>query len=124
VPPAPFEFSPSLMSLLLQHLSRDSVNVLTLPAQVKWAWEIATAAEATRVMVVLAAETSAQEAIVAQDNVVILVQDAEDRASLAERVSRVEAESVIMLASAHKKVEGIARKIALLEGELAEMRRA
>jgi hypothetical protein len=112
------------MSLLLQHLSRDSVNVLTLPTQVKWAWEIATATEATRVMVVLAAETSAQEAIVAQDNVVILVQDVEDRASLAERVSRVEAESVVMLASAHKEVEGIARKIALLEGELAEMRRA
>jgi hypothetical protein len=48
-----------------------------------------------------------------------------DRATLAEReahkrVSRVEAESATALAFAHGEAEGFTRRIALLEGELAE----
>jgi hypothetical protein len=37
-----------------------------------------------------------------------------------ERVSRVETESAIALASAHEEVEGLIQRIAHLEGELAE----
>jgi hypothetical protein len=38
-------------------------------------------------------------------------------------VLRVEAESTAALASAHEEAEGLVRKITLLEGELAEVRR-
>jgi hypothetical protein len=41
--------------------------------------------EVTHAVVVLAAETSAQEATVAQDSVNLHIKDAEDRAALAER---------------------------------------
>jgi hypothetical protein len=52
-----------------------------------------------------------------------------DWASLAarearERVSKVEAESTMALASAHEEAEGLVRRIALLEGGLVEARRA
>jgi hypothetical protein len=39
-------------------------------------------------------------------------------------VLRVEAESVMMLTSAHEEVKGLVRRIALLEGELAEKHQA
>jgi hypothetical protein len=53
----------------------------------------------------------------------------EDWATLAEReaqerVSRVETENAVVLASACEDAEGLVRKVALLEGELAEARRA
>jgi hypothetical protein len=41
-----------------------------------------------------------------------------------ERVSRVEAENATVLASPRKDAEGLVQKIALLEVELVEMRRA
>jgi hypothetical protein len=41
-----------------------------------------------------------------------------------ERVSRVEVESAAMLASAHEEAKCLVWKIALLEGELVEVRRA
>jgi hypothetical protein len=41
-----------------------------------------------------------------------------------ERVSRVEAENAVALVSAHEDVEVLVRKIAFLEDELAEARRA
>jgi hypothetical protein len=77
--------------------------------------------------VILAAETSAQEAATAQDSTTILFKDADDRAAPAkreahERVSRVEAENATVLASACEDAEGLAQKVALLEGELAEAR--
>jgi hypothetical protein len=76
------------------------------------AWEAAAIAEATRATMVLAAETSAQETTTEQDSAAILIKDVEDRVSLAEReawerVLRVEAESIMMLAFAHNKVEGL-----------------
>jgi hypothetical protein len=85
--------------------------------------------EATCVMVVLAAETSAQEATPAWDSATLRIIDVKDRAALAEmeaweRVSRVEAENATTFASACKDTEGLVRKIALLEGELVEQRRA
>jgi hypothetical protein len=54
------------------------------------------------------------------------VRDAEDWAALAEReaherVSRVEAESTTVLASARGEGNGLAQRIAHLEGELAEV---
>jgi hypothetical protein len=63
------------------------------------------------------------------DSDALLVKDVEDRATLAERetqekVSRVEAENVVALPLAHEDAEGLARKIALLEVELAEEHRA
>jgi hypothetical protein len=80
-------------------------------------------------MTVLAADTSTQEAAAAWGSTVIHVKDAEDQAGLMERearerVSRVEAENTAALASAHEDAEGLVRKIALLEGELVEARRA
>jgi hypothetical protein len=85
--------------------------------------------EASRVTVVLATETSAQEAAVAQDSTAINARDAEDRNALVEReaherVSRVEAENTVALACAREDAEGIVQKISLLEGELVEARRA
>jgi hypothetical protein len=63
------------------------------------------------------------------DSDALLVKDVEDRATLAERetqekVSRVEAENVVALPLAREDAEGLARKIALLEVELAEERQA
>jgi hypothetical protein len=85
--------------------------------------------EVTRVMAMLATETSAREAAVARDNATLRVNDAEDWATLAkrealERVSRVEAENAAVLASACEDAEGFARKIALLEDELTAERQA
>jgi hypothetical protein len=59
----------------------------------------------------------------------MLVKDAEDRATVAEReaqerLSRAEVESAVVLTSTHEEPEGPVRKIALLEGELVEVRRA
>jgi hypothetical protein len=65
-----------------------------------------------RITTVLTTKTSAQEATVAWDSIAILIKDAEDRATLAERearerVSRVEAENAVTLTSSHEEVEGL-----------------
>jgi hypothetical protein len=117
------------MCLFLQHLSRGSANVPVLRAEVTQAWEATTTVVAARVVAVLGAEASALEAAVAWDSTAVRVKDVEDRAPLAERearerVSRVEAENATMLASARKDVESLVRKIALLKGELVELRQA
>jgi CYTH domain-containing protein len=80
--------------------------------------------EAARIAVVLATKTSSQGAAAAWDSATLRVKDVEDRATLAERevlerVSRVEAENTMALASARLDVKGFIWKIALLEGELA-----
>jgi hypothetical protein len=129
VPLASFEFSHPLLFLLLQHLSHGSVNLSSLQVEVTRAPEAAAATEVAHVMVVLAAETSAREAIAARDTAAILVKDAEGRAApvekvARERVSRVEAESVAMLPSAREEAEGLVWKIVLLKGELKEASRA
>jgi hypothetical protein len=95
----------------------------TLQAEGAWVWEAAIAVEVTHVVVVLAAEASAQEAAAARDSVVVLIKDAEDQATLVERevwerVSRVEAENATVLAYAREDVENLVWKIALLKGEL------
>jgi hypothetical protein len=61
-----------------------------------------------------------QEAVVALDNTTLCVEDAEGRATLAEReklerMSRLEAETRVALASTHEDAEGFAGKNALLE---------
>jgi hypothetical protein len=91
--------------------------------------EATAVAEATRVVAVFAIETSAQKAAAAWDSTALHVKDAEDRAALAEReawerVSRVEVENAVVLASAQEDVEGLVWKITFLEGEIAEERRA
>jgi hypothetical protein len=70
-----------------------------------------------------------EEAAATWDSAAVWVKDAEDRAALMERgvqerVSRVEEESTMMLASAFEEIETLVRKITLLEGELAEVCRA
>jgi hypothetical protein len=60
VPLTPFEFSHSLLSLFLQHMSQGSAGTLALQVELTRAWEVATAAEAARVVVVLVTKTSAQ----------------------------------------------------------------
>jgi hypothetical protein len=64
---------------------------------------------------------------VALDSAALHVKDVEDRAALAERearerVSIMEVDNAMALASAHEDVEVLVRKIALLQGELAEER--
>jgi hypothetical protein len=100
-----------------------------LLAKVARAWEAATTMEVTRVTVVLAVETSAQEVVATLDVTTLRVKDAEDQVILAEReawerVSTVEVENVMALAFSREDAEGLVRKIALLEGELAEERLA
>jgi hypothetical protein len=73
---------------------------------------------------ILTTETSVWEAVAAWDSIALRVKDAEDRATLAERealerVSRAEVENATALASTREDVEGLARKITLLEDELA-----
>jgi hypothetical protein len=63
------------------------------------------------------------------DSAAIHVKDAKDYTALAEmeaqeRVSRVEMENTVMLASTHEDAKGLVWKIALFKGELAEARRA
>jgi NADPH-dependent ferric siderophore reductase len=74
-------------------------------------------------VVVLAIETSPREATTMQDSATLHVQDAKDRASLAERealewVSKAEMENATVLASAHEDAEGLAQTVTLLEDEL------
>jgi hypothetical protein len=115
--------------LSLQLLSRRSANVPVLLVEVTWAREVVAAVEAARVTTVLAAETSAQEAAVVRVSAALHVKDAKDPANVAERealerVSRVEVENAMALASAREDAEGFVQKITLLEGDLAAERRA
>jgi hypothetical protein len=80
----------------------------------------AAAIEAARVMIVLAVETSAQQATMVWDSTALHVKDAKDWATLTERealerVSRVETENTEALASSHEDAESFVQKIALLE---------
>jgi hypothetical protein len=100
-----------------------------LLAEVTLAQEAAVTTEATRVMAVLAAKTFAYEATAVRDNTALHVKDAEDRATLVvrealERVSRVEAESAVVLAYIREDAKGFVLKIALLEGEIVVEHRA
>jgi hypothetical protein len=101
----------------------------TLQADVTQAREAAPATEAAHIAVVLAAETSAHEVAATWDSTTLHVKDAEDQTTLAEReprerVLRMEVQNAMALASAREDAEGLVRKIALLEGEFAEERRA
>jgi hypothetical protein len=74
---------------------------------------------------VLAIKTSAWEAAATWDSANLHIKDAEDQVALKERealecVSRVETENSAALSFAHADAEGLARKIVLLEDELAE----
>jgi hypothetical protein len=98
-----------------------------LLAEVARVLEEAAVVEVAHVMAALAAETSAQEATAALDSTALHVEDADDQTALVERealemVLRVEAENATALVSAHEDAEGLVRKIALLEGEHAEVR--
>jgi hypothetical protein len=80
-------------------------------------------------MVVHVAHTSAPDAAVAWDGATNLIKDVEDWAALAKRearksASRVKVTSTAALDSAHEEAEGLVRKMAHLEGELTEARRA
>jgi hypothetical protein len=85
--------------------------------------------EVARVTAVLVAETPTQKATSAWDSATIRVKDVKYQTTLVEReawerVSRVEAENIMVWVSAHEDVEGLVQKITLLEGELAEACRA
>jgi hypothetical protein len=77
----------------------------------------------------ITAVDATREASMAWDNATLCVNDAEDWAALVERealerVSRVEVENAMMLASAHEDAEGLARKVALHKDELTVVHRA
>jgi hypothetical protein len=97
------------------------MNVSALQAVGTEAWEAAATMEAARVTVVLDANNFTQEGAAARDSATILVKDAEDWATLAERearerVSRVEAESATVLASAHEEALSCALPMSVLHG--------
>jgi hypothetical protein len=115
--------------LFPQLLSQGSIDVPVLRVEVTWVQEAAAAVEDARVMAMLAVETSAWEPTTAWDSAALCVKDTEDQATLAERealerVLRAEMENAVVLASAREDVKGFARKIALLEDELAAERQA
>jgi hypothetical protein len=90
-------------------------------------WQASLTAEVACAAVACAVEASAQEATMAQEGATVFVQKAKAQAILArreawERVSKVEAESAAALASTSREAEGFARRVALLEGELADAR--
>jgi hypothetical protein len=60
-----------------------------------------------RVTTVLTTKTSAQEATVAWDSIAILVKDAEDRATLAERDTWERVLRAVALASTREQTEGL-----------------
>jgi hypothetical protein len=89
--------------------------------------EVVADVEAAHAVALLAAEVFAQEATTVWDSATHRVKDAEDQVALAERetlerVSRAEAKNSTALASAREDAEGLARKVALLEDELATER--
>jgi hypothetical protein len=59
----------------------------TLLMEVTWARDTATTVESTRVTVVLATETFAQEAVMVRDSAALRVKDVENWAALAKRVT-------------------------------------
>jgi hypothetical protein len=96
--------------LFLQLLSRGSADVRALLVAVTRSWEAATTIEAARIVAMLATETSAREASAVRDSAALRVEDAEFRAALAEReaverLSRVDAENAMALASAREDAE-------------------
>jgi hypothetical protein len=64
--------------LFPQLLSRGSVDVPTLLAEVTQSWEAATVVEVAHIAAMLVAETSAWEASTMQDSATLRVMDAED----------------------------------------------
>jgi hypothetical protein len=81
--------------------------------------------KAARIVIVPVVEASTKEVTATWESTAALVRDAENWASMVERearerVSIVEAESAIVLASAFEEAEGLAHRIVLLEGERTE----
>jgi hypothetical protein len=79
--------------------------------------------------VVHVVEASTQEAATARESAAALVRDAKARTTLVERearerVSRMEAEGASALAFACGEAEDLARRVAFLEGKLAEAHQA
>jgi hypothetical protein len=77
----------------------------------------------------LAAETLAREASAARNSVALHVKDVKDWATLVvrevlERMSRVEVENAVALASAREDAECLIQKIVLHQGELAAVHQA
>jgi hypothetical protein len=105
--------------LLLHFLAWDTTGIPGSQEEATQAWEVA------RATVVHAGKASARENVVAWENTVALIKEVHDWATLAEReacerVSRMEVENATALASTRGEAEVLPRRVALLEGELAE----
>jgi hypothetical protein len=129
LPPSSSMLTCPLLVLLHSFYLGGSADATVQQAEVAWVREVIAIAEVAHAMAMLAAEASAREAVVARDGATFCINEAKDRVAVTEREvskreSRVEAEHLIALASAHADAEGLARRIALLEGELAEESRA
>jgi hypothetical protein len=112
-----------------QLLSRGSTDGTILQVEVAWARGAITVAEVAHAAVVLATEASAQEAAPAHDGATLRIREAEDRVTVVEGEeseweSQAEVEHSAVLVSARADAEGLAQRIALLEGEFAKERRA
>jgi hypothetical protein len=118
-----------MASFMLSHFSYFLFSHLAMLAEVTRVQETTATMEATHVAAMLTAETSTREPIVVRDSATLYERDVENQAALAERealdkVSRVEVENATLLASAHEDAEGLARKFALFEDNLAAEHRA
>jgi hypothetical protein len=105
------------------------VDATVLQAEVARLREVITVVEEARSTIVLATEASAWEAAMAHDDATLHIIDTEDWVAVAEwevleQESQAEAEQSTALASTRTDTKGLARRITLLEGELAEERRA
>jgi translation initiation factor 2B subunit (eIF-2B alpha/beta/delta family) len=101
------------MSMLQEEVIRAQGSIITTEA---------TCAKAIRVVL-----ASVQEAAMAREGVKASIKEAKDQATLAERetqekVLKTEAESAASLTPIHEEANEFARKVALLEGELADAR--
>jgi hypothetical protein len=110
-------------------MSRGTTGVPMPQEDVVRLWNVKVAAEAARVTTVCTTEAFTQEAVAAWETITAIVRDAEAWDAMAERearkrVLRLEAESIMVLASTHEEPEGFGRRVALLEGELAKAHRA
>jgi hypothetical protein len=88
------------------------VDVLALLVEVTQSPEATAAVEASRIMTMLAIETSAREASAMWDNAALHVKDVEYPTTLVEReelerMLRAEAENVVALASTHEDVKSL-----------------
>jgi prophage DNA circulation protein len=113
----------------MQLLAQDIANMPGLQEGVIWTWEATATSEATHAEVVRDAVDSTQRAAAVRERAEASIKEAEAWATLAkrearERVFKMEAKSAASLAFFRTEVNELTRRVAFLEGELKDERKA